>query len=703
MTARPNGSRLSVWRRVLAIGTPALDPPGGDARPDETFEHTWRSRLKKRVLVVVLGLGVWSAAIEARLVQLQVFDHAEYLDRAAKQQQRVRPLPAKRGDIVDRNGEILAYSIDADVVEVFPAALKDKDADTAVARLCAALNGCTGADQAWIDRLTRQGAYTVIRRPFSPVDIDRVKALKINGVTIESESRRYYPKLDLAAHVLGFVGAENKGLRGIEERYDSVIRGRDGRMRVEVDGKTHAVETHIVQAPTTGATIELTIDQYLQHIAERELAAGVQATHANGGSVVVMDPQTGEILALANYPTYNPNAFQAYTEDEWKNRAAENLYEPGSTFKIVTASAALEEGVMQPADLVDCNPGRISFGARVVTEAKGHNYGVLPFEDVIVKSSNIGAIKIGLKVGAERMSRYVHRFGFGEALAPDFAGQSAGMAGVPPNDSALASMSMGYQVGVTPLQMAAAVSAVANGGTLFQPHVVRATIRGGARQVVAPKALRRSIATETAATMTEIMEAVAVRGTGRKAQLASYQVAGKTGTSAKLIDHRYSQTDYNASFVGFVPSRQPALTIVVVIDTPKGGVYFGGEVAAPIFQRVAEAALRQLAVPPTINPTPPILVTAASAAPVRLAGGPLVMPVVTPLGGQALVPDVRGLSARDALRILTAAGLNMRMAGSGVVTAQTPAAGTPLDRGSWGLLQFGRDAPAAQAPRGGGR
>ena len=321
MTCR-SGSRLTewfgVWRRAAAARRANVDPLAMAERADDVFEDTWRVHFKKRVVLVVLGLASWSVAIEARLVQLQVVEHKDLLDRANSQRQHPMEIPAKRGDILDRNGEILAYSIDTDDVYVMPTELKDPAA--AIRGLCAALGGCTEADQSWIDRINRRANYALVRRQATSEELARVKALKIGGVSSRTESRRFYPNLDLAAHVLGFVGGENKGLRGIEERYDSIIRGRDGHMQVEVDSKNQRVEMRVDRAPTAGATLELTIDESLQHIAERELKAGVDANRALGGSAVVMDPRTGEILALANYPTFNPNAFNEFSQDDWCHR-----------------------------------------------------------------------------------------------------------------------------------------------------------------------------------------------------------------------------------------------------------------------------------------------------------------------------------------------------------------------------------------------
>jgi cell division protein FtsI/penicillin-binding protein 2 len=460
------------------------------------------------------------------------------------------------------------------------------------------------------------------------------------------------------------------------------------------------METRVEQEATAGATVELTIDQYLQNIAERELRTGVEAHHADSGTAVVMNPQTGEILALASYPTFDPNDLTSSSPSSRKNRAIQDVYEPGSTFKIVTASAALQEGVFSMSDQVDCSHGLFYVGKRPITDAKGHNFSLLPFEDVIVMSSNVGAVKIGLKVGAERFSRYVQRFGFGQKLLPNSLGQSAGIV-FPLNaitDTALASMSMGYQVSVTPLQMATAVSAVANGGTLYEPHLVRATVRDGVRSGVAPKPLHEAINAETAATMTTIMEDVVRRGTGTKAQLMGYQVAGKTGTAYKALPTGgYSKTDYNASFVGFVPSRQPALAIVVVVDTPRGGVYFGGEVAAPIFKRIAEASLQYLAVPRTINRTPSIVVADDDAAP-QIIPTRIGFAVPPPFDASRM-PDVRGLTMREALRVLGQVGLEPMFSGNGMVSAQTPLPGAPILAGERASLQLKLARPAAPAPQ----
>ncbi len=573
------------------------------------------------------------------------------------------------------------------------------------AAVCAALDQCGATDREAMEKKLRgSGQFAYLQRKVSPDEEQRIRAMKLKGVGFLKESRRYYPNKELAAHVLGYVGLDNAGLGGVESSYDLQVRGREGRLLVQTDARQQRVYSQVERPATAGATLELSIDQYLQFIAERELRAGVSENRAAGGSVVVMDPNSGEILAMANYPTFNPNTYGRAREDSRRNRAVQDLYEPGSTFKIVTASAALEEHVVEPTDPIDCSPGRISFGSRVIRDT--HQYGTLPFTDVLVKSSNVGAIRVGMRLGPERLGRYVTRFGFGQLIAPDFSGENAGIVWNPAllDASALASVSMGYQVGVTAVQMAAAVSSIANGGTLYEPRVVRAVTKDGRRVDVARRTLRRVVSEGTAAQLTTIMEHVVERGTGKAARVDGFTVAGKTGTAQKLVDRRYSRSEYNASFVGFIPSRKPVLTIIVVIDSPHQKGYYGGTVAAPIFKRIAEESLRHLGVAPTINAAPPVLVARNGEEmityPVNASGPVEPAARAEPGGGGDLMPDLRGLSAREALRTLTRLGMTARLVGDGLVLEQFPAVGTPLGRADACILKLGRRLPpvAAEVP-----
>jgi cell division protein FtsI (penicillin-binding protein 3) len=665
---------------------------------------SWRTTLQSRLMGVAIFFAVWTIGIEARLLYLQVVAHADLQARADRQQLEAIDVPAKRGEILDRHGRVLAYSVDADTIFANPR--ENEQAEKTATLVCGALNHCDSSmRQAMARALKKETQFAYLARKVTAEEAARVKALNLKGIAFLKENRRYYPKKELAAHVLGYVGTDNVGLAGLESAYDAHVRGKDGKVLVTTDARQYAVFSRVERHATAGAALELTIDQYLQHIAERELRAGVDETRAAGGTAVVMDPHTGEILALANYPTFNPNAFQDSQDAAKRNRAVQDLYEPGSTFKLVTASAALEENVVSPQDPIDCAPGYIKFEGRPPINDV-HRYGVLPFSDVIVKSSNVGAIRVGLRLGPERLGRYVSRFGFGQPIAPDFRGESPGIVWNPArlDASAVASVSMGYQVGVTPVQMAAAASSIANGGTLIEPRVVRAIVKDGRRTAVQPKAIRRTVSAATAAELTAIMEDVVERGTATRARIPGFTVAGKTGTAAKLVNGRYSKSEYNASFVGFVPSRNPVLTIIVVIDSPHAvhQSYYGGVVAAPVFQRIAEASLRQLGVPPNINAAPPVLVARhdSEAAPI------VPRPVLAAPGNAASVmertepgtmPDLRGLAAREALRVLTRLGMTARMAGDGFVVEHTPAPGTPLVRGDVSVLKLGRRPPAVPA------
>ena len=649
--------------------------------PAAAATHDWRRIMKRRVAIVSALLAFWVAGIEAKLVYLQIFERADLVARAERQQERTQPAPAKRGDIVDRRGRVLATSVDADTIYAVPTEIDD--AADAAKKICDALGDCDAKDrQSIAERLGQRRAFAYVKRQVAPDQAQRVAALNLDGIGFIKESRRFYPNKELASHLLGWVGIDNKGLSGLEHTYDPQIRGKAGTILVHTDARRHAF-SRFERPPTSGSSIELTIDEYLQHIAERELHAGVLENRAAGGTAIIMNPHTGEILAMANEPTFNPNAFRDFGDDDRRNRAVQDLYEPGSTFKVVTASAAIEEKILPIDSIIDVSGGQIHIGSRVVHDT--HNYGALSFTDVIVKSSNVGAIKIGFKLGTERLSQYVARYGFGHPVSPDFPGESPGIVWRPDKwtDSALASVSMGYQVGVTPLQMLAAVASVANGGQYVEPRVIRAVYKDNRRYAVQPKTVRRTISADTAATMTEIMEGVVDRGTARAAQINGYTIAGKTGTSAKLVNGHYSTSDWNASFVGFLPSRDPAVAIIVVTDSPHTHGHTGGAVSAPVFKKIAEATLRYLSVGPTINPPSPVLVArhdeAAERAPTSgiIATGPVVSLVSD--GPPGTVPDLRGMSARDAVRKLVKTGMNARVSGDGFVVSQVPAAGTPID------------------------
>ncbi len=678
----------------------ALDARRGEALP-ATY---WPEVFGKRLGVLALVFLGWVVGLEARLVYLQVIDHDDLMARAVHQQEDREVIPGTRGDIVDRHGSVLAMSVRGHALMVARRLVEDPD-DLAT-RVCHVLAKCSAADaKAMVQTMTSKGgSYAFLRREVTPKEVEALLALNEPALRLEEVSHRFYPNGETAAHLLGFVNADNKGQTGIELAQEKRIAGHEGRKIVQLTGGRPRVRlsSRLLEEPTIGATVELTIDKDLQFMAERELEAGVQANGAQGGTVVVMDPSNGDILALANYPTFDPNDVASAPLEAQQNRAALEIYEPGSTFKLVTAAAAFQEAHMSPDRMFDVSAGLIRFGKYTIHDA--HHYTTpLSLTDVIVHSSNVGAIKIGLTLGPEVISRYVSRFGFGETNARDVPFQRAGivdrnMARFP--EISLASVSMGYHIGVTPLQVVAAFGSVANGGELVAPRLVRAIIADGRRTEIPRKVVRRTVSPEVADQLVTLTEQVVLRGTGKRAQIAGYSVAGKTGTAMQLIDGRYSKSDFNASFVGFVPSRAPRLVALVVMEAPKELGHQGGQAAAPIFKRITEAALRHLGVPPTINPAPPVLVVreeptaptgpaVATSLPVATRAASVAGPaidVATRLSThlstrEGVMPDVRGLSAREALRVLATVGVEARVSGDGFVATQEIGPGTAIARG----------------------
>ncbi len=663
----------------------------------------WRHTIRGRVTWVAVFLLGWMCVIGGRLWVVQVYHHDFYLDQAAIQQEQTLSVPAKRGDILDRKGRVLAMSIEADTITAIPRQINN--AEVVAKQLCDVLEDCGMGGYLSVEELTARldtdRAFAYIRRQALPTVKARIAALKIEGIGWIKEERRYYPNREMAAHLLGYVGLDNKGLGGVESRYQSRILGQPGKILFQTDARHRAFVSRIEQAPTVGATLELTIDEYLQHIAERELRRGIVEHRADAGTVIILQPHTGEVLALANWPTFNPNVFRFSTNKDRRNRATQGQYEPGSTFKIVTAAAALEEKVIAPDDLVDVSEGMIHFGKRTIHDTT--NYGTLSFADVIVKSSNVGTILVGQKIGADRLDEYTRRFGFGRRLSQDFSGEGRGQMTSPEelDPSALASVSMGYQIGVTPLQMAVATSVIANGGNLIEPHVVKALVANGRRVKMKREPPQRVITRATANTVTSIMEDVVRLGTAKRARIPGYTIAGKTGTAAKIVNKTYSKSLYNSSFVGFAPSRAPELTILVVIDSPKAGHTYGGVVAAPIFKRIAESALRYLEISPTLHASSPILVPKTSASESKTAGArqrPAAMTAIaTVKSDQVVMPDLRGLSARQALRALAKLEVRARLEGNGFVVEQTPEQGKPIDRDFECVLRLDRTVPIPRA------
>jgi len=658
--------------------------------------------------------------VGARLAYLQTSQHEWLSKRARVQQVDEEPLQAPRGLILDREGRELARSIDVDSFYADPREVEDVEA--ASAALARVLNmDATGLSVRLKEAKSARRGFVWLARRVEDEQARAVKALKLKGVYSTEEQRRRYPNGALAAHVLGFVGLDAKGLAGVEQVYDASLTGEEGKLILDADAKRRPFESKGLDAQD-GRTVVLTIDQTVQYIVERELAAALERTKAKSAAAIVLEPHTGEVLALANAPSFDPNDAGGATPEQRRNDSLQNIYEPGSTFKIVPFAGALEEGLITPETRIDC-PGSISLPGRVVHD---HATGSLTATEALAKSSNVAAIKLGQRLGNDRLYEYMRRLGFGAKTGVELPGETAGL--VRPvskwQPGSIGSIPIGHEVGVTPLQMAAAYAAVANDGVRVAPHLVKEVrdAEGGTVARAEPES-HRVVSAETARVLRRMMEEVTLKGTARAAQLEGYTAAGKTGTAQKIDPktRAYSHTKYVASFVGFAPLENPAVVIIVVIDEAVG-LHQGGQVAAPVFREIANQVLPYLEVKPDQEPgakAPAGQLAAATAAATvlptataaggaaeheRAAAGTPSLPLVAERGvgevgevvyaaareRELLMPDLRGRSVRDVARICARLGLDLEASGEGRALRQYPEVGAALAPGQTVRIEFGR-------------
>jgi cell division protein FtsI/penicillin-binding protein 2 len=548
----------------------------------------------KSRLLTVAGLGaVWVLLIAARLYHLQVVRYDHYAGKAERQQQRVVTLDPPRGTIYDARGRELAVSIQVDSAYAVPPEIEDP---AATARELAAAIPDLDADK--LARLLvkdRDREFAWVARKLDPPVAAKVRALKLPGIYFLQESKRYYPMGSLAAQILGYVGTDNHGLAGLELLYDEEVAGKEGKRTVLRDAKRGTLispDLSFAEAEP-GHDLHLTIDATIQHIVERELAKAVRERHAKRGTALLLDPATGGVLAMASYPSFDPNHFGRYPRSRWRNGAIMDVYEPGSTFKIVTAAAALESGLVRPEEEFDCEMGGITLlGIRI----RDHKpFGRLTFAQVLEKSSNVGVIKAALRIGDKRLYSTIRGFGFGELTGIDLPGESAGILHPVERWGPLAKayVAFGQGVSVTPLQLGVAAAAVANDGVRLRPHVVAAVSRGEVRvpKYPQPPVVGRPVRPSTAAELQWMMEGVVTAGTAKAAAVPGYRVAGKTGTAQIPVPGGYLRNGYLPSFVGFAPADRPIIVGVVAIAEPQGWEYHGGQVAAPIFGAIARQVL----------------------------------------------------------------------------------------------------------------
>lgn len=651
--------------------------------------ETWARR---RIYFVGALFAVLFTVVSARAFYLQIVRHDDWMKLAERQHQKIVQLTPARGMICDAHGEPLAVSIEMDSCYAEPRRITDQRKTLAT---LAPLLGTTPDELA--RKLSANRNFVWLQRRMMPEHAKRIKDLRLEGVGFVKETKRFYPNSEIAAHVIGFTGIDPEGLEGIELKYDDLILGNTGFLVTERDALGRSVGQPMVKQSSQGCNITLTLDKNIQYIAEKELASAVSASGAKGGMALVLEPRTGKLLALANSPNFNPNAYSQYSPWVLRNRAIADSFEPGSTFKAFLIAAALDEKVISPDDSFNCENGSYSIGGRVIHDT--HKYSRLSVGEILKYSSNIGAAKIGMRLGREKLFGYLKNFGFGERTGIDLPGEAVGYLrdrsqwfGVD-----LATISFGQGVSVSAIQLVAAISAIANEGVLMKPYLVEnvADSNGTVLRQYEPRSLRRVVSPESARAVARMMEGVTREGgTGMNAAVDGFRVAGKTGTAQKVdaVTKGYSVDKRTASFIGFVPAEDPRLTIMVIIDEPKTSPY-GGVVAAPAFSAIARQSLCYLRVPASngANAPRPRAIEVKNEAP-REMSAVVAEGTITDGSEGALMPNFSGMSMRQVLRVMEKRGINVKLVGSGRAIEQHPRPGDRIQPTDQVLVRF---APSA--------
>ncbi|MFC1883765.1 penicillin-binding protein [Thermodesulfobacteriota bacterium] len=640
--------------------------------------------IRFRIYVVAFFLMGGLGFALARAYQLQVLEKDKLVSIAKNNYRWIVNIPPRRGAIYDREGNELALSIEVKSVYAHPYKLRDK-------KKCARLiSTILEKDyKAVLVKLKKPKPFVWIERRIDPRKALKVMDLGLEGIGIVSETRRYYPAKQIAAHVIGFSGIDQQGLEGLELEYDKQLKG-PGRKLVQMrDAMARPFFTKGIESPGSGPHhITLTIDKDIQYKAEQELKSAVASANAEGGHCVVVDPGTGEILAMAVFPDFNPNSFTRYEPFHWRNRCITDCYEPGSTIKAFLLAASLQAGAVTPETKFDCEQGKLRIGRHVIHDVK--KQGILTVSEIIRRSSNIGAVKIGMKLKYEKFYEYLERLGFGMKTGIDLPGERSGLIRSVDEATTIdqANLFFGQGMSTTSLQMAMAISAIANGGKLMRPFVVKSVVDDSGREVIknSPKMERRVISEKTAKEVSRILEGViAEGGTGLRASIKGYRAAGKTGTAQKVdsATRGYSTDKYVSGFMGFVPVVHPKLAIVIMIDEPKGNPY-GGVVAAPVFKEVVKWSLNKMGVSPQVR------VAANSTAPepsrVKEKPGRVKMGAIQIM--DETIPNFKGLGMRKVLKMGKSLGLKVSLKGSGIAYKQEPAAGFPLDKAATLKVDF---------------
>ncbi len=666
-----------------------------DTAQREPSSSRW---MRLRVALVGVAFVAALGGALSRAVYLQIFDSQRMLSMAQDQYLREVEIPARRGDIFDRRGTPLAQSVEVDSIWIDPSEQEDLPRTSKLLAKALSLDG-----NELLRRMGKARRFAWIKRKVRPDEVAKVKALNLRGIGFTREPRRFYPQKELAAHVLGMVGTDGHGLDGLELAFEDELSGEKSQQAGYRDarGRKLLVDGLVDPLGQQGAAITLTIDRHLQYLAEKALGQAVTDSKAHAGKVVVLDPATGEILALANHPRFNPNAPTANGRDFLRNRAALDAFEPGSTTKPMVVAAALESGAIKATDIFFCENGSFDIGRNTIHDTKPHGW--LGPGKILQVSSNIGMTKIATELGRERLVDYHQRFGFGEKVGLALPGEGRGSVPFPRADVSLATQSFGQGLSMTAVQLAAAYGALANDGVLMRPFLVSKVVDPDAVVLLEnkPTEVRRVVSARTARQVVSMLEGVATpEGTAPRARLDGYPVAGKTGTAQKADPVARGYSDKRiASFAGIVPADDPRLVILVVIDEPKTDVY-GGLVAAPAFREIAEGAMTYLGVPPRGPVKQPVAAAEVSrtggAASERVAldaqvgADATIADAITEKfePGAVAVPDVRGKVGRDAISLLLGAALEPRLMGSGRVVSQTPVAGARVQKGAKVTIQL---------------
>ena len=556
---------------------------------------TWLTQgifIHRLLVVYVIVLG-WSVLILVRLLDLQVFKAEAYRDEVAQQVFGFRKLIGRRGEVFDRKLRELAVSLPVKSLSANPRHIENP---SEVTRQLAPLIGME--EEQIFDRLKADRVHVPLKRRLDTGVSEKIREMKLKGIYLESESKRFYPANELAGQILGFVGIDGHAWSGVELEYNANLRGTSDQVELSLDARRRSFSSQRSPRSTAGDSLILTLDSTIQFAAEQALRKTSESTQAVNGSVIVMNPQNGEILAMASYPPFDPNRYNTDQTKNQRNLAIQDTYEPGSTFKVVTIAAVLNEGLADLREQLDCQVGTLNLAGKVYREAT-HSYGQLEVREVLAKSSNVGSIKLALRLGNRRLYDYIKRFGFGEQTGIDLPFEANGL--VRPTSEwskiSIGALAIGQELSVTGLQMLRAVSVIANGGYLVEPRVVWQILSPDGRLVAAPETVRRRvISEETARQMREAMSHTVEHGTGSRARLSGFSGGGKTGTAQKFVGEGYSKTKYVASYMGFAPIEEPVLASIVVVNEPVGD-YYGGLVAAPVFKEVMERALIKLGVP----------------------------------------------------------------------------------------------------------